>query len=195
MVNVPAPATDWPAILTGALIGVLGALQGSAVGAWIAIGHSRSVRRDDQDRHLKERTAALISRLDDAYRAVDDYYEDPSTGRNDVTADGGKADVKVRVLPTTHQQRAEESLADASAVLGYLALIATDEVVHAAKRAATKARELFDFVSKTDFLESQYRIRESAFHAARSDVSFLVAPERPSTARRRFQFRRPWGWK
>lgn len=172
-VNVPTPTTDWPAIMTAALIGVLGALLGSAVGAWIAITHSRSVRREDNLRHIKERSAELLSHLSAAHRIISDYYDDGGTGRNAVPNG-----IKVRAMPDTHHKGAKDSLAAASAVLEYLSLVGPTDLSDAAKRAASSTRELFEFVIGSDFLEVDYKKYETKFQTRKSDLVLLVSPER-----------------
>lgn len=179
--NVPAAATDWTAIVSAGGIGVIGALLGSAVGAWMAINHSSRVRAEDQMRHLRERVAELIFRLDGVRRSVVRYYDDPQTGRRAMTGltEGRRAtDITVLKAGADVLREAQSARDDAAAVLGYLRLIAPEKISDLATKAATRAGEL-ESLAHNDFLESDYTTRLSAFLAARADLEHEIAPARP----------------
>jgi hypothetical protein len=176
-VNVPAPTTDWPGIITAAVIGVIGALFGSTVGARMAIKHSERLRAEDQTRHLRERVAELIFRVDGVVRALERYYQDFQTGRAPVMQGGKEVDITVSKPPASVLDEAQAAKDDASAILGYLGLTAPGKISDLAEKAATKAGML-KLLMDGAFPESEYRHRFAEYESARAELKKEISPAR-----------------
>jgi hypothetical protein len=89
----------------------------------------------------------------------------------------GKKVITVWKAPTTVLAEAQAAKDGASAVLGYLNLIASKRLFDLAETAFTQAGSL-ELMATNDFLESEYRSRLNAYEAACADLKKEIAPER-----------------
>lgn len=175
-VRFPPTATDWASVWTTGLVGVVAALLGSSIGAWIAIRHGMKMRKMDEDRHLTERVADLVHRLDNVRRVASDYYDDKATGRNRASnAESGP--IHVHKAPEGVLAEGRKALVGVSEGLGYLTLVAPEQIANRAKLAAGRVDKLYEMLeTEGGFMESDYMSLLNSFDAARTDLVHAIAP-------------------
>lgn len=194
VVRVDQPATNPWVVWMPVIVAALAAILGSVLGAAIGVGHSRKSREADEQRHLKERFAELIYKMDSVRRISDDHRNGPSTGRTKISEQGTER-MFVTAPTALISDSLKSALAEVSAVLGYLILVAPAVKIGAAQVAATRVRKLFEVLSEPvsplgfwGYWESDHDAAASRYDAARQALLLAVQSE-PNTGRVRTFFR------
>lgn len=176
VVQVAPSETNTLLVWAPAIIGALAAIVGATVGAFIGVRHSRRTRDADEKRHLKERFAELIHRMDNTLGISDGYRHDGDAYRQQKNPDSTE-EIFVDFRPATVRNANKQALTQVSAVLGYLTLVAPADQVSAAQKASSKVRNVTEvleseekFLSRRGFWEHDYDRASNAYKASRDDL-------------------------